>query len=185
MILTIQTVDGPEEYEFGSEGFEAESDIVQTESFEGILLESDGFEAANRVKHTFELGSIDGVPEVKTVHEKQCKTIKVEGFKKKICWRLPVFYRRTSKVTLYGDISLPSDVNSRVESALRGCAIGAVGAAIASMIASPAASLPAFKTTLVGCLTTAAGDLADKLISEIDLGLYTKQVHHGPWKRSS
>jgi hypothetical protein len=184
MKLIVQTVDGPEEYEYEFEPLAAESADVQIESLkDGVVLELNDTaeEAADRVKHTFELGSLDGVPEVKTESERQC----VGRSWWRTCANVPVLYTRTGKVTLVAEIIVPTNINERIAGALRGCALGAIGAAgLIAVIGSPAASIPAFKVALIGCLSTAAGDLADQLISEVSVGLHTKQTS-GPWGRSS
>ena len=185
MELIIQTENGQEVYSAiaATEALQPESAEIGIEFLkDGMMLELDetAAEAADRVKHTIELGSINGVPEVKTEMDRQC----FGGGWTRFCINVPVIYRRTSKVALYADIIAPANINARIAGKIRGCATGALAVGVASAIGSPAAALPAFKATLFGCLSAAAGDLASKLVSEVKVSLYTKQTS-GDWKRSS
>ena len=143
MKLIVETIDGIEEYEYEYETLEQESAVISTETLEdGVMLEliDSVLEAADRVKHSFVLGSIDGVPEVKIESERQC----VGRSWWKTCANVPVLYTRTGKVTLVAELIVPANINARISSSLRGCVLGAIGAAgLSAAIGSPAASIPA------------------------------------------
>lgn len=152
------------------------------------VTEEATLQAAARTERVFELASIDGVPEVKTVMEKQCKHV----LGKPICIKVPVIYRRTSKLTAYVRISSGLIKNDQVWSAVRGCVSeAAVSAGIAGILASYAtsgagglaAAKATFTATLVGCLRSKGKEFA-RIATDLRLDLFTKQ-EHGDWKRSS
>jgi hypothetical protein len=182
MNLIVQTENGQEVYEFKSGALDsgAESAVVSAEVLkDGIMLELNetGPEAASNVKHTFELGSISGVPEFKTEMERQC----VGSGWYKICMNVPVLYTRTSRVVLYADVLVPASINALIVNRLKTCAIGAIATAgLTAAIGSPAAAIPAFKTSLYACLKDGAG----ALVSSIEASLYVTQTS-GDWRRSS
>ena len=131
MKLIVHTINGIEEYEYEYEyeTLEQESAVISTETLkDGVMLDlidSALEEAADRVKHSFTLGSIDGVPEVKTESERQC----VGRSWWRTCANVPVLYTRTSEVTLVAELIVPANINARISSSLRGCVLGAIGAA--------------------------------------------------------
>ena len=159
-------------------------DIEVIDVEEAALADQDFFEgefpfgAEGQSCREFELGSISGVPEVKTEMEKQCR--KVAGVK--ICVRVPVVYSRTSKVTLFARACVPSTTTEQAWGKIRDCALSAIAAGgIVAIIGNPAAAIPAAKLTMIGCLKDKA---LNEIANGLDLGLYTRQVS-GDWKRRS
>lgn len=185
MRLIVQTFDGEEIYEAkeigdssnsldnsrGNEVFPGTLDFMRN-GFEIVLYETDE-EASSSVKHTVELGSIDGVPEFKTVMKKHCWGMGV-------CFNRPVLYTRKSKIVLYADVVVPANVNTAIVNHLRKCAIGAIATAgLTAAIASPAAAIPAFQTALYKCLSSASGAVT----SNIKVSLYVKQTPGEDWTK--
>jgi len=71
MQLIVQTLNGPEEYEYQFADLESEAAVISTESLkEGATLELPDAESNDRIKH-IELTSIAGVPEAKVASELQ------------------------------------------------------------------------------------------------------------------
>ncbi|WP_139215719.1 hypothetical protein [Methylobacterium sp. UNC300MFChir4.1] len=188
--MTIQTPNGPAESVFSP----APADIVspaevarpQTESIapkerfgSGVVLGYPQAEVAGKAKYRAQLASISGWPEFKTEMELQCISV----FGKKLCTDIPAFYTRSSNFKLFGELAIPDDINDRVKGVVNGCLLGALGGAItAAVVTSPGSSVPAFKVALISCLSTAAGDMAKRLFSEIEVGLYNT-IEPGPWQR--
>ncbi len=185
MRLIVQTFDGEEIYEAKEIGDSSSSldNLSRNEVFSGTLdLMRNGFEivldetdeeAASSVKHTVELGSIDGVPEFKTVMERHSW-----GF---ASFNRPVLYTRKSKIVLYADVVVPANVNTAIVNHLRKCAIGAIATAgLTAAIASPAAAIPAFQTALYKCLSSASGAVT----SNIKVSLYVKQTTDSDWTKA-
>lgn len=89
----------------------------------------------------------------------------------------PVTYTRQSDVALFAEISGPDNVMNDGVNAIRECAVAALGtAAVAAIIADPAAAVPAFKAAFIACMAGKIGDEAKQL----DVGLSTQQ-ESGDW----
>jgi hypothetical protein len=97
---------------------------------EAALADQDFFEgefpfgAEGQACREFELGSINGVQEVKTEMERQCR--RVAGVK--ICVHVPVVYTRTSTATLFARVCVPSTTTEQAWKKIRDCALSAIAA---------------------------------------------------------
>lgn len=192
MQLVIYTEEGESEFKFEYdeqvlEAAEAEESFSEPALYDGYYTEEFATLEAARTHRDFKLASVSGVPEVKTVMEKQC--VKILG--KKVCTRVPVLYRRTSRLTAYARISSGRITNDQVWNSVRSCVVSAAASAgIAAILASSAsgpggiaAAKATFTAALVGCLS-AKGEEFAKIASDIRVDLFTTQ-EHGDWKRSS
>lgn len=150
----------------------SEAAAADEEFFEGAYP----LGAEGRACREFELGSVDGVPEVKTEMERQCK--KVAGVK--VCWHVPVVYSRISKLTLFARVCVPSATTDEAWQIIRECALTAIAAGgITAIVTNPTAAIPAAEQAMILCLK---GKSLAKIAKELELGLFTRQVA-GDWKR--
>ncbi len=150
----------------------SEAAAMEDEFFEGAYP----FGAEGQACREFELGSVDGVPEFKTEMEKQCK--RVAGVK--VCWRVPVVSIRTSKLTLFARVCVPSATTDEAWKIIRECALTAIAAGgITGIVTNPAAAIPAAEQAMILCLK---GKSLAKIAKELELGLFTRQVA-GEWQR--
>jgi hypothetical protein len=91
----------------------------------------------------------------------------------------PVTYTRMSDVALFAEISGPDNIMNDGVNAVRECAVAALGtAAVAAIIADPAAAVPAFKAAFIACMAGKIGGEANQL----DVGLSTEQ-EPGVWHK--
>lgn len=122
-----------------------------------------------------EVGSIDGVPELKTEMETQC----VGPPWARICSDVPVVYTRTSRVAVIAEVSAADDLFQQFEKDIKECAITAAGAVtLAVIIAGPEAALPAFKATFQPCIESKIRQHA----SQVGVRLKVEQ-QTGEWHR--
>ncbi len=191
MKLSIETENGVEEYEFETvaSGVEAEAmapvapagyyTIAPVDDEEGgdEIDAADGelgVEAAQFCDE-YRVASINGIPEVKTVWERQC----VGGGIFKTCFNVPVLYRRTSRKQFMVTVC----VNSKPALTLAARCIrsAAVAGAVAAAFASPAAAVPVIKVELARCLIAHGEDAAARTLR------VRARVVSGPgeWQRSS
>jgi hypothetical protein len=122
-----------------------------------------------------EVGRHGSIPETKVEWEIQDVGL---GIRTKV----PVLYCRTSSLYVYAEICAPEEILDQFWDDITNCALVAAGVAtIAVIVASPAAALPAFEGALVPCLE----EKAVERISDIGVGLSTRQQANGPWDRCS
>lgn len=146
--------------------------VLATE-IEGALQEA----RAGQSCRSFTIASVN-FPEVKT--EWKIKCVLKNPFNDKCITKtkVPVLYRRTSKITLYAQVCVPSDdvlwdaVKDCVEKAvIAGIAVGVV---TSGNLAAASAALKAF---LISCLKGKFGNI----INDIDVNLSRRKVP-GAWK---
>jgi hypothetical protein len=114
-----------------------------------------------------ELGRSGSIPEV---------MVKWEGHPIPI----PYAYFRTSSMVAYAEICAPDDLLNTSWNDIVNCALAAAGVAvIASIVASPAAALPAFQASFTPCVTAKLGARA----GELQVALSTQQHPNGDWHR--
>jgi hypothetical protein len=133
--------------------------------------------AADQVSGELVVASVKGVPEAKTVMEKQCKKV----FGKKVCVKVPVLYRRTSTVQLV--LVYKADrLDNTIKRLIGECATWGFGAsaAVFSETYSAEAASTAFMPAFEGCIKVNATLKA----LHIKASLKTKQMSD-EWKRSS
>jgi hypothetical protein len=181
MKLTINLPEGVQEFEFEDSGMEALSELESASDvddiYEGIQLFEDAGLEATRQCRKFELGRVSGVPEFKTVMERQCRRI----LGQQVCVRVPVLYRRTAKFMLDASVCVSAPTSGDAWNIVRSCALTSLGVSIAVAIEAPAAAVPVAKLTMVNCLK--AKGLA-ALADTVELGLSTRK-ESGEWRRSS
>lgn len=181
MKLTINTPDGIEEYDFVSSGDVSAQELAGVtdaeEIYEGIQLLEDVTSEATRQTRDFELGSISGVPEFKTVMERQCTGRKWW----KVCVNVPVLYKRTSIKKLYASVSITVPDANDVWAAVRDCALTSLGLSLAVAIEAPALAVPAAKAAMIVCLKVKG---LTAVANSLDLGLYTTSTST-EWRRAS
>lgn len=127
---------------------------------------------------SYTLGSIN-IPEVKTEWEIKCILKNPFNGKCITKTKVPVLYRRTSKLTLIAQVCLPTD--DAVWDAVKDCVEKAVIAGVAVGVISQgnlAAAAAALKAFLISCLKAKLGDL----VNEVDVTLSRRKIP-GKWKR--
>lgn len=145
---------------------EAFSDIGDEETFEHVATRC----------HSFDLLTISNFPEVKTEWQNKC-ILRIGG-KCRASAKVPVLYRRTSRLALSVKICWPSEDD--IIRAVEDCAKQAVAAGVLAglITGSLQAAAAALKGYLISCLKSKGIGFAD----DISVGL--QQVKRpGPWKR--
>lgn len=155
--------------------------------FDGIYEIAAELEAG-RTYRDFLLASAKGVPEFKTVMERQCRG---SGWRR-FCWPMIVMYSRSADYKVYARVSTGKITNDMVWDTVRGCVMeAAVSAGIAGILASNislgagglAAAKGAFSLTLQRCLSAKGGEFV-RIARDIRLSLFTEKTS-GSWKRRS
>lgn len=180
------SLDGPFEIDFmqlpvedADEEMDPELELIPDIEVQEATVEPDDTdlpEAMQKVK--VRLFTLSNVPEFKTKVTRQCKTIKIGGFKKKICTNLPQMFTRMSKITAFVEVSHPSansirgDIERSVREAVAAGAITIVGTS-----GNVAAAAAALKIYLKGAL---AGRLGNR-VSQLGVTVRT-ETERGSWK---
>lgn len=126
----------------------------------------------------FRLASVN-IPETKTEFEVRCVLKDPLSGKCIVKTKVPIIYRRTSKLTLLAQVCVPDD--SEVENELTDCVRQAIAAGIIAGVVTSgnlAAAAAALKTYLAACLKAKLG----KAVADISVTLRREKVP-GPWKK--
>jgi hypothetical protein len=104
------------------------------------------------------IASIHGWPETKIVMKNKCWKV----FGKRICTKIPRPYRRSSQLTIFAEVCVPSTFEDGTKKVVTKCAIVAAAASVAVAIASGGTgALPAFKASFIACLKSQIGPETD------------------------
>lgn len=132
-------------------------------------------EGANRC-HSFDLLTISNFPEAKTEWENKC-ILRIGG-KCRASTKIPILYRRTSRLVLSVRICWPSEddiVSAVVDCARQAVAAGVLAGLISGSLQAAAAALKAY---LIACLKSKGIGFAD------DISVSLQQLkREGTWKR--
>jgi hypothetical protein len=126
--------------------------------------------------HSFDLITIANFPEFKTEWQTKC-IVKIAG-KCRLKTKVPIFYRRTSKIVVEVTASWPTQDD--IASAIEDCAKQALAAGIFAGLLTGGfqPAVAAFEAYLAGCLSTKGVDLAGK----VKIGMRERK-RAGVWKR--